>query len=167
VAAVLEGRLFPAYSTGLLGPRAELSFSVARDLPVRLRADGGAAFGTAHDAIGDVDLAFVSGAVGIALGTDSGTLGVEIGPKVEVGRATARGIPFDTTVRGSRADAALVTASLLAAISMRIAPDWRAALAVDVGATPAGLDARADGRRAGGLGGPMLGVRIGVGYARP
>jgi hypothetical protein len=165
LAVALEGRVFPSYSTGLLGPRAELSLPVVRHIPVRLRADAGAAFGSAHDPLGDVDMALASGGVALTYSAEGPFLRSELGPKIEVGWATAQGVPMGATVEGSRANAAVVTASILAAISTHLRADWWSALAVEVGGTTAGLDARADMRRAAGVGGLMLGVRLGVAYA--
>jgi len=162
---VLDGRFFPNYASGLAGPRAELSLPLARTLPLRLRADAGAAFGSAHDPVGDIALVLVSGALGLAVSSEVGPVRAEIGPRIEAGWANARGIAFDATVRASGASSAIAAVSLAAEACFRITPAWWGAAGVDAGTTLAGLDARADGRRAAGIGGPMMGIRVGAGYA--
>jgi hypothetical protein len=165
VTVVLDGRLFPNYSSGLVGPRAELSIRLTRALPLRVRADVGAAFGTAHDPIGDIDLVLVSGALGLAASSEVGPLRAEVGPRFEMGWAHARGVPFDTTVLGSSASGATIAGLLDAQMWFRVASRAWLSTGVAAGDTFLGLDARADGRRAAGIGGPTMGVRVGAGMS--
>jgi hypothetical protein len=165
LAVVLDGRFFPDYASGLVGPRAELSLPLASTLPLRLRVDAGAAFGSAHDPVGDIALVLVSGALGLAVSSEAGPVRAEIGPRIEAGWGNARGIAFDAGVQASSASRAIAVVSLAAQAYFRITNAWWGAAGVDAGATLAGLDARADGRRAAGLGGPMMGIRVGAGLA--
>jgi hypothetical protein len=164
LAVVLDGRFFPNYASGLVGPRAELSLPLARTLPLRLRADVGAAFGSAHDPVGDIALVLVSGALGLAISSEVGPVRAEIGPRIEAGWANARGIAFDASVQASSASSAVAAVSLAAEACFRITSAWWGAAGVDAGTVLAGLDARADGRRAAGIGGPMMGIRVGAGF---
>jgi hypothetical protein len=126
--------------------------------------DAGAAFGSNHDPVGDVDLVLVSGAAALTLtGWAYGVLG-EVGPSVELGWARAKGVPLAPLVQGSQVEAAVVVTSLRAAAGYVIAAHWRAVAGLEVGGTPAALDVRAEGRRVAGIGGAEMGARIGLGY---
>jgi len=163
VAAVLEVRDFTAFATGLLGPRIEVAVNVG-STPLRFHADAGAAFGSAHDPLGSVQLTLVSGAAGLALLGRAGPLSVEIGPRLEAGPIEARGSPIAASAQGARLDGALVAASLFAGLGIAWSPRWLGVLAFDVGDALVGLEARSDNRPTAGTTGPMLGARVGFSY---
>jgi hypothetical protein len=165
LAASLEWRLFAGPVSALLGPRVVFVSPGWDSVPLRVHVDIGVAFGTVHDSLGDVSLTSGSTGLGIAWDGRVGTARLELGPKVELGWATAKGSPISTNVSGSNANAVLATASVFASLWASLAGDWCGMAGVDVGGVLAGLDARADGRPVAELRGSMLGVRVGVGYA--
>jgi hypothetical protein len=160
----LDARSWTSYSTSLLGPRIEVQWPAPRGVPLRLTVDAGAAFGSNHDPVGDVDLVLVSGAAALTL--TGGAYGIqgEMGPSVELGWARAKGVPLAPLVQGSQVETAVVVTSLRAAAGYAIAAHWRAVAGLEVGGTPAALDVRAEGRRVAGIGGAEMGARIGLGY---
>ena len=166
LAAALEWRLFsgPA-SAALLGPRALLLSHGMESIPLRVQCDIGAAFGSVNDSLGDIELTIATGGVGLAWFGRPGPVRLEIGPRVELGWAEARGLPSRPSVSGGAAGAFLAIASMSASAWTDLAGPWRGMLELDIGATIAGLDARADGRPVGEIQGAMLGTRIGVGRA--
>jgi hypothetical protein len=163
VAATLDVRDFTAYATGLLGPRVEVAASLG-STPLRFHADAGAAFGSAHDPLGSVQLTLVSGSAGLALLGRAGALSVEIGPRIEGGWIRARGSPIGTSAGGGRLDSAFMAASLFGGLGIAWSPRWAGVLAIDVGGAFVGLEARSDNRPTAGTTGPMLGARVGFSY---
>jgi hypothetical protein len=162
--AGFEFRIFSGLTTSVLGPRAVLFLPARGVIPLRVHVDAGVAFGVARDVLGDISLTLASGGVGLALIGGAGAMHFELGPKAELGWLSAKGTPSGLSVRGATADAALITASVLASVWANVARGWRTAAALDVGAALTGLEARADGRPVADLGGPMLGARATVAY---
>jgi hypothetical protein len=166
VAAAVEWRLFSGPgSAALLGPRVLIQSPVFRSVPLRLHFDLGAAFGSVRDSLGDVSLSIATGGIGLAVIGHPGPIRLELGPKLELGWTAARGIPGSTTVTGASSNAVLATASAFASVWTLFGHNWQGMCAIDVGATLAGLDARADERPVAEVRGAMIGVRIGVGRA--
>jgi hypothetical protein len=165
-AAAVEWRLFSGPgSAALLGPRLLILAPGLRSVPLRLHFDVGAAFGSVRDSLGDISLSIASTGIGLAVVGHPGPFRLELGPKLEMGWTAARGIPRSTTASGSSANTILATASVFASAWTVLARDWYGMFAIDVGATLAGLDARADERPVAEVRGAMLGARIGVGRA--
>lgn len=161
--AMLDLRYFTAYATGLLGPRAALSSGAAG--PLRLQLDAGAAFGSAHDTLGAIELTLLSGAASLTLLGRAGAISIEIGPRIEVGWSAARGSPMSPGVSGAQLDRTFAAASLLGALGIQWSARWRGMLSVDVGDAFAGLVARSDGRPTAGTVGPTFATRVGFSYS--
>jgi len=162
--ATLDARVFTAYATGLLGPRADLAASSSATGRLRLHLDAGAAFGSAHDPLGSIELALLSGAASLTLLGHAGAISMEIGPRMKVGWIDARGSPISPGTRGGQLDGTFIAASLLAVLGIQWSARWEGIFSVDVGDAFAGLEVRSDSRPAAGTIGPMLAARIGFSY---
>lgn len=149
VFGAVEGRLFLQTSTGLGGFRlgiAALTPALGDGLRLRLRADGGAAFGGASVTLGDAEVWLATG--GLALTVLRGSsVGFEVGGRVEVGATHGAGrLVAGRSPSGTSAGEATSAVGVLAVtggLRGRLAAGLAGSLELDLGGVLGGLDLRA------------------------
>ncbi len=164
VGASLGLRVYPTFGAALLGPRIAASLALDPRRHIRVHIDGGFMVGRANDPLGDVALRipYAGAEVSYAIELESLHLGLSAGPRFELGGVTAEGAAASPLVRGSVAHGLVPTLLLAMGARLRLAPRVLATLGAEIGTVLSGLDLRADGRRATGIGGVVLGVQLGV-----
>jgi hypothetical protein len=159
-----ETRAFVQAAGGVFGARA--GAHVPLGSWIEWVADAGVLFGSAHDALGDIDgTVATAGTALLGVGGTSGLL-LGVGPRAEAGLGWFRG---HATVRGatsSSATAPLALIALSAEASFRVSPPLWGWLGLDVGTSLYGFNGLADNRQVSDFSGPMVSVRIGVLWTR-
>jgi hypothetical protein len=176
VGLALEGRTFLSAATNAAGFRAVVGVTPpwgGDTLRVRLRLDGGVAFGNGASLLGDVGVTLATGALAVTFGRGT-TVGFECGPRVELGAVYVRGdITPGRDATGITADADagfIASVGALAALRGRFGSALTASLEAELGWVFGGIDARAVDRvsgsdvRAAGVFGPSVGIRLGFGW---
>jgi len=161
--AAIAARFFPSAGSTLIGPNVALSYGSAESIPLRVRLDASALFGTSYEPTGSVATSLVAGGAALVLAHASGPVDVEVGPRVEVGWGRVAGTAAtagQTTTAGSEGVAAL---SGLVAVRVALTSAFWASLVVDVGGVLVGIDSETPYGRSGGIGGAMAGVAVGLG----
>lgn len=157
-----EARTFPRGAASLFGARLGLSLPL---LPiVALTFDLGAAYGGAHDPLGDVASVLVGGSVGVALVGGTPAIRVLVGPRIELDWAHFAGNPASPTTLASSADSPAALALLSATAHVAVSGHVWATVGVDAGLSLYGYGAQADGRQVTDISGPTLGIRIGLAW---
>lgn len=154
-------RLTPDLDAGLAGPAVSAALRVA-ELPIRLRARVALVFGNASDAIGEIDVRALSGALSIEALARNGLLELGLGPYLEVGwlhGQAAGGAPGITARSGNDVVAA---AGLALSLSVRLVGPVRALAALAVGHSIKAATFGSDGGAQGGIGGPLLDLSLGA-----
>jgi hypothetical protein len=157
-------RMFPSYSTGLMGVNAGVSRAFAPPLRARLAAEALLGQSELNDALGTVGrMNMYWLAVQASLAWRSRTE-----PELSAGPAISLGYGW-ATGHAERADAiassdSRVVLCLLATASLRAAVDERLALllGVDIGYTPVGITFLGDQSSLAGMAGVTVGLHIGV-----
>jgi hypothetical protein len=159
-------RDFPSANASMFGGRAAAGFRVLAPA-LWLRVDLAGLFGTAQDALGNVDLAMATaGAALLWTSPREAPVSVAVGPHLELGAAWASGSPLDQATSSFVGAGFVSLASLLGSFTFRIADSWRLAVELEGGVTLVPFEARADSRRVTGTDGAMFGVAIGVAQLR-
>lgn len=151
---------YPASSNALGELRAAVSLRAIDAIRVALEVTGGG--GWAGDALGDIALGALGGAASLRFAHASADVLVAAGPRLDLGWIHAEGIPRAPGVRGGALDA--VHLALGADLRVRVRLDaalWLVAGA-ELGASIAGIDARADERRVTAQIGPRLALLLGA-----
>ena len=161
--AALEARFFPTYGSTVLGPDVVLSIGSADRVPLRLRLDAEALFGTSYDPLGSISVKLVAFGAAVVLAHHTGPIDVEVGPRLEIGWGAASGNAASTTTISGSGSTAIVDASAVLALRVALFDAYWASFASDFGGVLHGLDAQADARKAAGFGGPIAGAAIGLG----
>jgi hypothetical protein len=161
--AQFAARFFPTYGSTLIGPSVAASLGATTRVPVRVRVDAAALFGTSYDPLGSISVDLVAGGVSAVLARHAGPLDIEVGPRLELGWGYVAGSAANVTTKAASGSTIIVDASVLFALRISLGGAYSASLTGDVGGVLHSLDAAADGRRAAGFGGPVVGVAIGVG----
>lgn len=156
-----DGRVVPAFKTGLVGARLGLSTS-PRVQWLRIEADLGGWYGIAVDPLGYVDLLNVTGGVSVLFGNRIGTTFAALGPRVELGWCWARGRPFDEATLARSVNALFLVLAIHAAFRIGLSDRLAVLIGSTIGYIVAGLEAQADARVASGLKGLILGLGLGV-----
>ncbi len=150
-------RAFPSYTTVATELRGALTVGwVKVDL-------GGTLFQTT-DPLGRVTVAAPSAGVGAAMQGRAGSVALAIGPRFEGGVIFATSQTSNPDAQSRNARALLLSAGVAASAAIPLEGHHRAVVSLHLGHVLAGADVRAGDRRAGGIGGPVLG--LGVGYGR-
>lgn len=158
--AGLDARYFFGSRSAVLGARLAASSPLVG--PLRLRADAGAAYGRTSDPLGGIDLWMVTAAVGPSLGRAWEHGSAELGPRVELGWGSARGLPAHAGIEGQRASTLLVITTLAATSRLRLGTRFWATLDGEVGPVVHALTALVNTRASSGFGGAMVGARLGL-----
>lgn len=153
----------PASSNALGELRVGASLCLTQLLRLGLELAGGG--GWAADLLGDVALGALGGAASLRFAHATSELVVAAGPRVDVGWAHAEGVPRGAGVRGAALDA--VHAAVGADLRVRARLDGALWLlfGAELGASIAGLDARADDRRVTAQLGPRMALVVGAAWA--
>jgi hypothetical protein len=88
----------------------------------------------------------------------------EFGPRFAAGYGRATGHAFDPATTSRSIGGFVAEISLLGRIGLMVANGLRLVGELELGSVVQGLDARADTRPAGGIGGTLWGIALGVGY---
>jgi hypothetical protein len=161
--AAAETRAFPQAAGGMFGART--GSHVPLTSWIEWVADAGVLFGSAHDALGDIDgTAATLGTGLLGVGGTSGLL-LGVGPRVEAGVGWFRGHATAPGATASRATSPLALVALSAEASFRVRGPLWGWLALDAGTSLYGFDGLADNRHVSDFGGPMVSARIGVLWA--
>jgi hypothetical protein len=162
--AAVETRAFPQASGGMFGARAGTHVPVASW--IEWVADAGVLFGSAHDALGDIDGTVATLGTGLlGVGGTSGLL-LGVGPRVEAGAGWYRGHATAPGAAASRANTPLALLALSAEASFRVRGPLWGWIGLDAGTSLVGFTPLADNRHVSDFAGPMVSARIGVLWAR-
>jgi hypothetical protein len=161
--AAIAARFFPSAGSTLLGPNVALSYGSAESIPLRVRLDASALFGTSYEPTGSVATSLVTGGAALVLAHASGPVDVEVGPRVEVGWGHVAGTAVTAGQPVAGGSEAVVTLSGIAAVRIALTPAFWASLDVGVGGVLVGIDSETPYGRSGGIGGAMAGVAVGLG----
>jgi hypothetical protein len=161
--AAIAARFFPSAGSTLLGPNVALSYGAAETIPLRLRLDASALFGTAYEPSGSVATTLVTGGVAVVLAHASGPVDVEVGPRGEVGWGRVAGTAATAGQSATAGSEGVVTLAGLVALRVALTPAFWASLDANVGFVLAGIDSETPYGRSGGIGGAMVGVGVGLG----
>jgi hypothetical protein len=132
--------------------------------PLRLIADLGAGYGHGSDPIGNVDLVFASGAVGLAGDLSIGSAHLELGVAIEPGGAWASGRASNPKDHGSAVVDFVLITSALATLRAPVKDRVSLLVTTSVGPVLRGVQLLANGHSVGGLAGGLFGLRAGVGF---
>jgi hypothetical protein len=164
VDALIESRVFAGFGGGQIGFRVGASMPIRR-IPLRLDVDLGGWYGLGFDPLGSIDIGTLLLGATLAWAGGSEALGVEVGPRVELGWGRAAGRAADSSsTRGESFDALVSTLTVRAALRARLGALVALLVDVQVGYVLSGLEARADDRRAAGVGGPVIAVGVGLSF---
>ncbi len=159
--ATAEARVAPLVGSGFFGAR--FAFAAPIGPVLAFTADAGFGVARAHDVLGDVTSFFAGGAVGLALAAGPPGFRLHVGPKLEVDALGARGTAL-AGATGASLVAPVVLGLASATLHARVTPALLALVGFDAGVTLLGYRVDADQRTVGGLDGPILGLRIGLGF---
>lgn len=153
---------YPASSNALGELRVAASLQVLDAVRVGVELAGGG--GWAGDALGDVALGALGGAVSLRFTHATDHLVIGAGPRIDVGWIHAEGIPRTIGVVGGALDAAHVALGADLRARVRLDGAWWLMAGAELGASVAGLDARADDRRVTAQIGPRVGLVLGASW---
>jgi len=109
-------------------------------------------------------MGLAAGALAVDVASAPGqAVGIDLGPRLEIGYGWASGTPADATDVGLAGSAAVVILSAHANLRVGLGGAWSAQADLQVGHTLAGLDAQVDDRSTTGLVGPTLALAVGLG----
>ena len=149
-------RAFPSYTTFATDLRGAMSFGW-------LKVDlGGTVFQTT-DPLGRVTVVAPSLGVGLSMRGTAGTVKLGLGPRVEGGLIFASSSASHPDAQATSARALLLTAGAAASAEVPLEGPHRAVVSLHLGHVLSGADVRAGDRRAGGIGGPLVGLSVGYG----
>jgi hypothetical protein len=157
-------RTYPVFPLVMLGGRVGMNARLGH-VPLRARVDAMVLSGSVTDPLGKVNVLTVSGGLGLTFTTAWRSLGLEIGPRVEVGGAQIQGQSEAATTQASSGGRLVGAASILGVLSTPLGLHLRAEMRLELGETFHGLDALADTRKVAGVDGPLLGISLGLAYA--
>jgi hypothetical protein len=157
-----DWRLHTASKTSLFGASLAGTVSLRARLDLRLEVSGH--WTTLSDPIGAVGLQLYS--VGWAALVHAGDApAIVLGPRLELGFGRTRGTPRQPNVEGREGGQFIALGSIVAGIRPALGGRWSALLELEAGLTLSGLEARADDRTVGAIGGFFGGGRLGVAIA--
>jgi hypothetical protein len=162
LSAELAARFFPTYASALLGPRVAFSVAPSAAVPLRLRLDGNLLLGTSYDPLGALHLGLATAGAAVLVGRAWRGFDVEVGPHVEVGWGWASGQAAAASTQTSSGGAVIVDASIALDLRFALGAAFWATVDLDAGTVFNSLGVQADSRLAGGMGGPVAGMALGV-----
>jgi hypothetical protein len=158
-------RVFPSYSTGLLGVQAGTGVALARSWTLDL--DGEALFGQSElsDAllgtVGNMWLYWLSAGVGVSAHA-RGRIDLALGPRLRIGYGLADARTEREGASAKDDSSALLAALLTATLRAPVGQDASLLFAADAGYTLIGIVFVGDQARLSGLAGITLGLRLGL-----
>jgi hypothetical protein len=162
--AGLEGRFFSG-GLDMQGGRLSASIPLPSQRLLRLRFDGGAAYGSAFAPRGKIDLWLISGAIGLSFGVGSPAFQFELGPRLELGWGHAEGRPTVAGVIGHQGGDVVAVASLVGAGRVFVGAGFWTTLELEVGPVLKGFAATVDQQAAATFGGAMGAARFGLAFS--
>lgn len=165
--ALAELRTFPGQSGALFGGRAVFTWSPWRNVPLRLRLDGGASTGTALATRGEVSMTLASLGVGALVGGGNDLVDLSVGARIEGGWAWVSGTASSAASVGDSGSDGIFVAAVTSALRVALTRRWSATVDVSVGQTLRYVTVSAGDERVAGLRGPLLAVGLGVVAALP
>jgi hypothetical protein len=165
----LDARLYPSFHGSGIGARLGGWLRLSRELPFFLGLDGGYRFGEIAEELGQVVSHHVFGGLLVVVEGGGDVVRGHIGARLELGWARVTGLPLDDRAAGGRRDWPILTPTVSAGARFALGRGLWMVSTVEVGYVAVGLDVRVDdvsveGHRAGGFGGMVIGLSVGVSY---
>lgn len=165
LAAEADARYFTTDRIGMFGGRLLAEVGLGSSRLVSLRLDAGILHGTGEDPLGHIDIWLATGAASLTVSRSDAAYRVEIGPRIEMGWAHARGTSVDSSAQGQAGSALISTAGILASARLLAGAGLWPTVDAEMGYVLKGFRARAGAHTATGIGGAMGAIRIGVGVS--
>ena len=157
-------RVFPSYSTALLGVQAGAALELAPPWTLDLDAEallGQSELSDARGTVGTMWLYWLSAGVGLS-GHSTGNPELALGPRLRVGYSLADAKRDREDASAKDDDSPLLAALLTATLRAPIGQDASLLVGMDAGYTIVGIVFVGDQTRLSGMAGITLGVRVGV-----
>lgn len=155
-----EARIFASGNAALAGGYGMLDVPLDAVLSLRIGAAGGATRAT-HP-LGEAELVYALGALGVEVGADLSPLRLALAPMLEAGWGRVASVRAVTGVVARAGEAPLLLARVDASAALRVAEVLDVVFAIGVGYALMGLRAEADGAAFSGITGTSVHARIGV-----
>jgi hypothetical protein len=162
VGASLHLRGFATDGTLTIGPTVELDAPLG-DPALRVRGAGHLGLAEAQTAVGTATVTTWTGSVSLLARVDAASIGLDAGPLVQLGVATAEGTPASgLSIESTTTTAPILLAGGQVVLGGRTASFLVPHVAVDAGGVLAGITADVDADRALAIAGLFVGVRAGL-----
>ena len=162
LAAAVAARMYPTYSTALVGPQIAFAVGPSSRLPLRLQLDSSFFAATVHDPLGTIALRAWTAGASLMVARTGETIGVGVGPRVGIGWAWASGQAAAPGTTAHSAGGTVADLAMTAELCVALGAGFWASAGLEVGGALRPLVAQANGRDVGGIGGVFTGVALGL-----